>query len=65
MLKLENFYDREYNVSGLSTTFTLDQFLDAHNCGFYAQNWRFLRSNMEMRPTVNCMLNFYVVYRIA
>jgi hypothetical protein len=38
MLKLENFYDREYNASGLSTTFTLDQFLDAHNCGFYAQN---------------------------
>jgi hypothetical protein len=25
----------------------------AHNCRFYAQNWRCLRSDMEMLPTVN------------
>jgi hypothetical protein len=31
----------------------------------YAHNCRFLRSNMKMRPPVNCMPDFYAVYRIA
>jgi hypothetical protein len=34
--------------------------------GFYAQNLRFLRSNLEMRPPVNHMPDFfYAVYRIT
>jgi hypothetical protein len=32
---------------------------------FYAQNVRFLRSNLEMRPPVNNIPDFYAVYRMT
>jgi hypothetical protein len=33
--------------------------------GFYAQNLRFLRSNLEMRPLVFHVAVFYAAFRIA
>jgi hypothetical protein len=36
-----------------------------HKYRFYAQNWRFLCSNMEKRSPMNRMPNFYAVCRIS
>jgi hypothetical protein len=37
----------------------------AHNCRFLCSIVKFLHLNLEMRPPMNCMADFYVVYRIA
>jgi hypothetical protein len=53
------------NIKRFATAFRLDQYFTLISSGFYAQNRRFLRSNMEMCPPVNRMSDFYVVYRNA
>jgi hypothetical protein len=50
------------------TSFHVALVFTLRTAGLHAQNWRFLRSNMEMRPPVNyilCSVPHLTVYHIA